>query len=170
MSFIPPGLLPNGSNDVLTSVVSKWCRLQGPGTGALSDHLKCSINSTSFVGSIFQDNPTAACSHDLLCVVETSSSVWWFMTAAVEALNVWDYIRVKDGSHRVDLHELSLSELSGFPCTIYVHQQQRGDLVVVPPRWYVESAPYPIAIEARPVSRKSFTQGLDQRRAFCGSG
>ena len=66
------------------------------------------------------------------------------MTAAVEALNVWDYIRMKDGSHQVDLHGLSLLELSGFPCTIYVHQQQCGDLVVIPPRWYVALTPYQI--------------------------
>lgn len=62
------------------------------------------------------------------------------MTAAVDVLNIWDHLRAKDGSHRVNLDELSLLELASIPCTVYVHKQCRGDLVVVPPRWYVVRA------------------------------
>ena len=65
------------------------------------------------------------------------ASASWFITAAESYLDIWDYLRAKDGSNIVSIRRLSSVELQSAPFTVYTHEQKLGDLIVIPSRRWV---------------------------------
>ena len=81
----------------------------------------------------FEDGHHGTSGNYLLCLGEPGSCVDWFMTAAVDSQKVFDYLQ----SFQVPSpHRLDLGHLSDAPFDVYVFKQERGDLVVLPPRTY----------------------------------
>ena len=57
------------------------------------------------------------------------------MTSAGDYGKVWDHLRARDGSNEIRGRTFGVREFSAAPFTVYVHKQETGDLLVIPPRW-----------------------------------
>lgn len=71
------------------------------------------------------------------------------MTAAEDWRQVAEHLRARDGSQTIPAQSMSLQELSELPFNVYFHIQEKGDLVILPPRR-----------SGRPCSFRSPTNGL----------
>lgn len=91
--------------------------------------------SSRFTATRFDDNHHGTSGHYLLCFQEPDAHVSWCMTAAADSQRVFDYLLSLETTFPQQLTQEHLSDL---PFSSYVFKQERGDLVVLPPRSYYQ--------------------------------
>lgn len=91
--------------------------------------------SLHFVVTRFEDGHHGTSGQYLLCFQEPDACVIWFTTAAADSQKVFDYLQSLQATSP---HHLNLEQLSDVPFDVYVFKQERGDLVVLPPRGYYQ--------------------------------
>lgn len=91
------------------------------------------------------DNPDSVTTQDLLCHGDPDLPKYWFLSSANDYGTVWDHLRSVHKSNQIRGRAFTAEEFSDAPFTVYVHKQEPGDLLVVPPRWYGIPCEYAIA-------------------------
>lgn len=117
-----------------------------PTTSCVSGTRGCGRSTAKDIPSVltpipetfFEEVSQGATDHYLLCLCDKAASIVWFMTSTDDAKNVSDYLRTSDSPSTP--RTFSLSELAEAPFNVYVYVQERGDLVVLPPRRYLSVA------------------------------
>ena len=89
--------------------------------------------SSRFIATGFDDSRQGTSGHYLLCFQEPSAHVVWLMTAAADSQRVFDYLLSLKATFP---KQLAREHLSDLPFSVYVFKQERGDLVILPPRSY----------------------------------
>ena len=87
----------------------------------------------------FEEGIQGTTDHYLLCACDQRTSIIWFMTSSDDAENVSDHLTASNSSHAP--RTFTPNELAGAPFKVYVYVQERGDLVVLPPRRYIQCWP-----------------------------
>jgi hypothetical protein len=91
------------------------------------------FTSHTYPETFFEDGAQGTTDHYLLCVCHKKTSIVWFMTSSDDAQKVSDHLNSSPTPH-----VFSLSELAEAPFKVYVYVQERGDLVVLPLRRYLQ--------------------------------
>lgn len=89
--------------------------------------------SLPFIATRFEDSHHGTSDHYLLCFQKPDAHVVWFITAAADSQRVFDHFQ---SVQTTSLHQLDREHLSDLPFDVYLFKQERGDLVVLPPRSY----------------------------------
>ena len=93
----------------------------------------CLFPLLHFVATYFEEGHHGTSGQYLLCFQEPGAHVVRFMTAAVDSQRAFDYLQSLQTSFP---HRLDPANLPDLPFNVYVFKQERGDLVVLPPRSY----------------------------------
>ena len=138
MFKVPSRLLPHrGADEFLKSIDTTSCVLGTSGCGVSHvNHQVHILIPHTFPETFFEEGVQGTTNHYFLCIHDENTSIVWFMTSSDDAQNIFDHLSASDGSSTP--RTFSLRELAEAPFKVYVCVQKRGDLVVLPPRRYLQ--------------------------------
>ncbi|KAF5380865.1 hypothetical protein D9615_004049 [Tricholomella constricta] len=76
----------------------------------------------------------ASSGQNLMCYTEKDGSSFWFMTKSSDAPEASRYFQKLKQELDHETHVITVAQLANAPFTVFVGEQQLGDLVLVPPR------------------------------------
>ena len=97
----------------------------------------CKHNTNVSPGRPFQLSHSATTFHKLTLRAGADASDAWVISPASASQSVSQYLETTFGIERSRSRPPTILDLSKIPFEVYVHKQSPGDLLVVPPLWYV---------------------------------
>ncbi|EJD42185.1 hypothetical protein AURDEDRAFT_67961, partial [Auricularia subglabra TFB-10046 SS5] len=125
-SVLPNEFLPLGSDDLFAHLPKD----------AAPESLLCYFGPGDAYTSWYKD-PCGSVGQNLMCHAAPNASAFWFMIASADVDKASSYFH--QHGHELDLDNpsppfLLPEQLKDLPFDVYVCQQKRGDLVILPPR------------------------------------
>jgi JmjC domain, hydroxylase len=71
--------------------------------------------------------------HNIMVDTESQGSAFWFMTKTSDANAAAQYLQSLGYELDHENHALTLNQISRAPFEVYIGQQQKGDMILVPP-------------------------------------
>ena len=158
LSLIPSEILPPGPREPSPVTIERSERTQidvdGPRAGADSIFVLQSRFLMRSLGRPLKQNHCASTFHRLTLDSADVASDVWFILEASHAHQMEGHLSALSTASQPIF--MATSELLSSPFPVYRHAQRTGDLLVIPPRWYVSGVKAVQDPDSVPVMRRIF--------------